>query len=407
MKRFLITTMLAVMLAAQPAFCSNADEYGYTVENGTVISYVGMEKDIIVPAESDGKKVTKIGDKAFAGQVLDSAATESGITEIGAEAFRGSTLVRADICDTMESIGDRAFADCAGLLEVYLINFDTQFGKDAFKNTNYIIFCVDCQISFSEEQRLLDRIYDAKGDENFAIEKLHSYVEDEATGMLKCEWCGDEFYTDGPVIDGPETWYEGPIGEGGLLDDGKWGDPTFVDVAKDTWYFDYVETAVEQGILNGKGDGIFAPDDNVTIAETIKIAACAHAELTGRTIAESGGENWYDKYVDYAKTSGIIENGVDFNYSDPATRAEIAYLFARADVDAVYINPDVPLNDIPDVDASTPYSQEILKMYRLGAAVGSDDMLTFHPYDNVKRSEAAAMIVRIMNNEYRVDLPKG
>ena len=419
MKRFMVTAMLAAILAAQPVFCSMADEYGFMAEKGEIISYVGTDEYILVPAESDGQKITAIGEKAFAEQKAYDIQIESGIKSIKKDAFKGAEMSTLTLSDTIESVADGAFAECKNLSNVTLVNYETRFEKGALAKTGNIVFWVNCEISWAEEQRLLDNLVEAKGDENLQIEKLHDYDIDP-NGTYICTVCGHKYdpVTDvlregGALDDGREPGEadmpmdgDGPDASEWGTGDGKWGEPTFSDVTADAWYFDYVETAVEQGILNGKGGGLFAPNDNITVAEVIKIAACAHANLTGATIAD-GGENWYDKYVDYAKTSGIIENGVDFNYTDPATRAEIAYLFAHADVDKQFINPDVPLTDIPDVDESTPYYNEILSMYRLGAAVGSDEMLTFHPYDNVKRSEAAAMVVRIMNPEYRVGLAKG
>ncbi len=417
MKRFIALMAIAAMLAAQPAFCANADEYGFTAENGVITSYTGKAEYILVPAESDGKPVTAIGEKAFAGQRTLDVQIESGVKSIGKDAFRGAEMSSLTLCNTMESVAAGAFADCTNLNAVTLVNFDTLFEKGAFANTGRITFFVSCEISSSEEQRLSDKLEKAKGDKDFTIEKIHDYAYNEAAKEYKCNWCGDSFTGEGGLADdgrGPDETDDpnGPMDGGGpdasqwgINGDGKWGEPTFSDVASDAWYFDYVETAAEMGILNGKGDGKFAPDDNITVAEAVKIAACAYAEAHGATITGTG-ENWYDKYVDYAKSFSLIEPHIELDYTKPATRAEIAYLFSRADITKNYIN-DVPITDIPDVDGDTPYYHEIIDMFNLGAAVGSDAAYTFHPNDNIKRSEAAAMIVRIVDPSYRIDLPKG
>ena len=417
MKRFVILTAIAVMLAANPAFCSTADKYGFTAQNGTIISYTGTDEYILVPAQSDGKPVTNIGAKAFAGQRTIDVQIETGIKSIEKDAFRGAEMASLTLCNTLESVAAGAFADCQNLNTVNLVNFDTNFEKGAFANTGHITFMVECTISWTEEQRLLDKLTAAKGDSDLSIEKLHDYAYSQSTKEYICSWCGDKFTGEGGLADDgrdPSEIYapNGPMDGGGpdtsewgINADGKWGEPTFADVAKDAWYFDYVETAAEMGILNGKGDGLFAPDDNITVAEAVKIAACAYADAHNGTISGSG-ENWYDKYVDYAKSFGIIEPHIELDYTKPATRAEIAYLFSRADSTKHYIN-DVPITDIPDVDGDTPYYHEIIDMFNLGAAVGSDAAYTFHPNDNVKRSEAAAMTVRIVDPSYRIELAKG
>ena len=43
----------------------------------------------------------------------------------------------------------------------------------------------------------------------------------------------------------------------------------FTDVKSDSWYYEDVDNAVRLGIINGKTDTTFAPDDNLTYAEAI------------------------------------------------------------------------------------------------------------------------------------------
>ena len=49
---------------------------------------------------------------------------------------------------------------------------------------------------------------------------------------------------------------------------------SFTDVPKNEWYYEDVRLAVEGGLVNGKSPTIYAPNDNVTYAETVKLAAC-------------------------------------------------------------------------------------------------------------------------------------
>ena len=179
----------------------------------------------------------------------------------------------------------------------------------------------------------------------------------------------------------------------------------FVDVPENAWYYEYVNTAVELGIVNGRDDGLFIPDDGVTCAEAVKMAACAHAFMHSINISETGTDKWYDKYYNYCRDWQIIEPHVKLDMDKKATRAEVAYLFSRIDKTGMYIN-EVPITDIPDVDGNTPYYHEILDMYEMGAATG-DQTMAFHPNDGIKRSEAAAMAVRMVCYDLRIVLPKG
>ncbi|UKI36449.1 MAG: S-layer homology domain-containing protein [Clostridiales bacterium] len=118
------------------------------------------------------------------------------------------------------------------------------------------------------------------------------------------------------------------------------------------------------------------------------------------------GENWYDVYVDYCYDNGIIEDYIVFDWDENATRAQMAYLFSRCDVNPYFIN-DVPITDIPDVYDTTPFAYEILDLYNKGVAVGSNEYMAFYPDSQVKRSEAAALISRILCYDMRIELPKG
>jgi hypothetical protein len=50
----------------------------------------------------------------------------------------------------------------------------------------------------------------------------------------------------------------------------------FADVATSQWYAPYVQTVYEYGLMNGKSDAVFAPDEELTIGEAVKLAASLH-----------------------------------------------------------------------------------------------------------------------------------
>ena len=89
-------------------------------------------------------------------------------------------------------------------------------------------------------------------------------------------------------------------------------------------------------------------------------------------------------------------------------RYEVAGMLGRCDnfYKKGFINPDVPLTDISDVKESTPYAEEILILYRSGVAVGDVNM-NFSPMQKVSRAEMAAMITRLLHDEFKIGLPKG
>ena len=174
----------------------------------------------------------------------------------------------------------------------------------------------------------------------------------------------------------------------------------FTDVAQDSWYYEDVMNAVELGIINGKSETTFAPNDNLTYAEAIKLAACMHQLNKDGVITLTGGNPWYQTYVDYCKDNGIISK--NYNYGDYATRAGYVEIFANTlpDESLKPIN-DVPDNSIPDVPLTNNYSQGVYKLYRAGVLTGSDTEHKFYPISTIKRCEVAAIISRMMDESKR------
>ena len=182
----------------------------------------------------------------------------------------------------------------------------------------------------------------------------------------------------------------------------------FVDVANDAWYAEDVISAVGTGLVNGKGNNEFKPDDFLTYAEAVKLAACMNQLYTTGQVTLANGEPWYQSYVDYCKEKGIIRT--DYNWGDYATRVGYMYIFACALPDEAYkeIN-HIEDGIIPDVPADAPYASVVYKLYRAGIVTGVDAQHNCNPTANIKRSEVAVIVARMMDETKRIrfDMPEG
>ena len=195
----------------------------------------------------------------------------------------------------------------------------------------------------------------------------------------------------------------------GILPMAAWAaDLPFVDVSPEAWYYNDVKTAVDSGLVNGKSATTYCPDDLLTYAEAVKLAACMYQKNETGTVSLVNGDPWYQSYVDYAKMKGIIAK--DYDWTAKATRAGYMAIFAHALPDAsLAAKNEVPDGSIPDVPANYPEAPEIYKLYRAGILQGSDDTYngawTKHlckPADNIKRSEVAAILTRMMFVDKRI-----
>lgn len=180
----------------------------------------------------------------------------------------------------------------------------------------------------------------------------------------------------------------------------------FVDVPEDAWYHDEIVEAVYTGIINGKSETIFAPDDLLTYAEAVKLAACMSQVYLNGNVTLTSGTPWYQPYADYCRINNITTKNYDYNAN--ATRAGYIEIFANALPNSAFedIN-NIPDGSILDVKTSASYAHYVYKLYRAGIVTGVDALHNCKPEDNIKRSEVAAIISRMMNEDKRVKFNMG
>ena len=107
-------------------------EYCYELNaDGTITlkEYFGTEKEIVVPAEYDGYKVSTIGTDAFSGSTAEKITIEEGITKLEDYAFRSATkMTEINLPRTLKTIGLAAFIGCEKLEEIIVPRSVTTIG---------------------------------------------------------------------------------------------------------------------------------------------------------------------------------------------------------------------------------------------------------------------------------------
>lgn len=103
-------------------------------------SYTGSAKEVILPAEIDGKKVVAISGKAFEGNTaLTSVRIPEGIVTIGQAAFRNCTsLKNLTLPSTLRTLETYAFYGCSSLSNVTIPSGVTSIGLSVFGQTPYM-----------------------------------------------------------------------------------------------------------------------------------------------------------------------------------------------------------------------------------------------------------------------------
>lgn len=185
--------------------------------------------------------------------------------------------------------------------------------------------------------------------------------------------------------------------------------PDFSDVGPRDWYDLWVDLAFNLGLMEGVGSGRFAPNDTLTVAEALRLAACMESRQTGDNFHTQPitGPVWYRSSVNYCVASGIIRSDEFSSYTRPVTRAEMARIFA-----ATSLGRSIPvINDLSRVKAAVPdvrpgdYAADaIWSLYAKGILAGTDGRYTFRPNATITRAEAAAIVSRMARTEQRLDL---
>lgn len=166
---------------------------------------------------------------------------------------------------------------------------------------------------------------------------------------------------------------------------------TFVDIAPDDDCYRFVRNVYENGLMNGKGHGVFDPGKNVTAAELVTVAARLHALLFDSDYAFEKTDVWYDTYRTYCKEKGVFIPAYE-DYASFVTVRELAAVLCSVVTeemfeDKIYVRINDGFDDV--------YVQDILKLCRSGVL---DFYYTdfYHRFEEVKREYLAKVLSRIV-----------
>ena len=149
--KFLVISVFVIMIAALSAVCLTGcgeiryDHYVLTTStnsDGTLTitaCTVVKDKDVVIPAEYKGKKITTLGDgskNVFGGCEFSTLRIEAGVKVINDNACKNwSPLVTLELNEGLERIGANAFSGCTALKDITVPKSVTSIGEGAFEDT--------------------------------------------------------------------------------------------------------------------------------------------------------------------------------------------------------------------------------------------------------------------------------
>lgn len=182
------------------------------------------------------------------------------------------------------------------------------------------------------------------------------------------------------------------------------------------WYYKYVNSCAALGILSGMGNGTFMPQNTVTRAELCVMIVRSTKDIISYRMDDSiafsdvKAGKWYYEAITKCATMGIVfgKTETEFAPNEPATREQIAAVVARVVAIAGMYGGEL-LPDVSDTsqlaaiypdhaDISNYAKGNVLLCNKLGIMVG--DAAGFRPKSNTTRAECAVIFHSLKNSLY-------
>lgn len=175
---------------------------------------------------------------------------------------------------------------------------------------------------------------------------------------------------------------------------------SFTDIGSVSWANIAITELSKAGVLQGKGNGIFAPNDSLTRAEFVKIMVSA-LELTDENAKVSfedvPQDEWYYKYIASAKKAGLAAGISEslFGVNDSITREDMAVMVLRL-MKLFDIDTTGTAADFSDYNEISDYAKDaVLQLSGAGIINGMGDG-TFSPKTYVTRAQGAKVIYDLL-----------
>ena len=175
----------------------------------------------------------------------------------------------------------------------------------------------------------------------------------------------------------------------------------FIDLDGVAWAKDSILYLCKRGIVNGKANKIFAPEDAVTREEFVKMIVVGlklnAGYTTNATFADVKENEWYTSYVKAALNEGIItgESETEFGIGRYITRQDMAVIAYRA-MRKIKEIPETADNNFSDKDDISNYAINAVSVLSKNGIINGIDN-KYNPLKNVSRAETAVMLNRLID----------
>ena len=175
----------------------------------------------------------------------------------------------------------------------------------------------------------------------------------------------------------------------------------FVDLHTVPWAYEAISALFDRGIINGKSETRFMPEDSITREEMAKLLVCVldlQDEPYVNHFDDVNESDWFCKYVNIAYKHGICKgygNGL-FGVGAPITRQDMAVMIYNAMVKKGFV-ADTTRPTFDDNSSIANYAMDAVSaLVNQGSVNGTTDN-KFAPLGNANRASAAKVLYGVLD----------
>ena len=179
----------------------------------------------------------------------------------------------------------------------------------------------------------------------------------------------------------------------------------FTDVGRSDWYYQFVDYVTSKGYFNGTSETTFAPAENMTRAMFVTVLFRfdgAKGDRSQSAFTDVAPGEWYTDAINWAAANRIVDGVGDgkFAPNDPITRAQMCtmierYLALYKKAWKVTLPETGSVSVMVDENAIPAYALAAVKQCQRHGLVNGFEDGTFRPNELSTRAQVAAVIYRM------------
>ena len=179
----------------------------------------------------------------------------------------------------------------------------------------------------------------------------------------------------------------------------------FTDVSRSDWYYQFVDYVTSKGYFNGTSETTFAPAENMTRAMFVTVLFRfdgAKGDRSQSAFTDVAPGEWYTDAINWAAANRIVDGVGDgkFAPNDPITRAQMCtmierYLALYKKTWKVTLPETGSVSVMVDENAIPAYALAAVKQCQRHGLVNGFEDGTFRPNELSTRAQVAAVIYRM------------